>query len=339
MRHLKYMLMATVFAVAPLASAHAEWYVGANAGLNFLQDSDAQKSGTNFDTEYDLGPVALGKAGYSFGAFSVEGELGFRNNGVDSLGNKSADGDASAYSLMTNVVYDFNPSGSFHPFVGAGIGAAYLDADAKTATSKYDGNEWAFAYQGFAGASYDLNSNWSVSGQYRYFATTDYEVSSPTAGSFDNEYAAHNVLLGLTYRFAAPAPVAYVPPAPVPTPAPAAPAPVVAAQPKNFMVFFDWDKAVVTPEASAIIQKAASYAKQNKSVRVDLSGHTDRSGTDGYNQKLSQARADAVRAEMVKLGIPADAITVVAKGESTPLVATDDNVREPQNRRVEILLP
>ncbi|MDY0240902.1 MAG: OmpA family protein, partial [Rhodospirillaceae bacterium] len=59
---------------------------------------------------------------------------------------------------------------------------------------------------------------------------------------------------------------------------------------------------------------------------------------DAYNMALSLRRANAVKAELVKLGIPANEISVVGKGKADPLVPTADGVREPQNRRVQINL-
>ena len=69
-----------------------------------------------------------------------------------------------------------------------------------------------------------------------------------------------------------------------------------------------------------------------------MAGHADRSGTPQYNQRLSQRRADAVAAELVRRGVPRNAMAIQAFGESRPLVPTADGVREPQNRRVEIVL-
>ena len=69
-----------------------------------------------------------------------------------------------------------------------------------------------------------------------------------------------------------------------------------------------------------------------------MAGHADTSGTQRYNQDLSRRRAQAVASELVRLGVPREAITVQAFGESRPLVPTGDGVREPQNRRVEIVL-
>ena len=69
-----------------------------------------------------------------------------------------------------------------------------------------------------------------------------------------------------------------------------------------------------------------------------MAGHADRSGSAQYNQRLSQRRADVVAAELVRNGVNRSDIGVSAYGESRPLVPTADGVREPQNRRVEIVL-
>ncbi len=114
----------------------------------------------------------------------------------------------------------------------------------------------------------------------------------------------------------------------VATPAPAAIS--------SYLVFFDWDSAVLTPEALEIVRTAATSAGTLGSVRIELIGHADRSGPAIYNLGLSQRLADAVREQLIRLGIPEDAISTLAKGETEPLVATPDGVREPQNRRVEM---
>ena len=82
---------------------------------------------------------------------------------------------------------------------------------------------------------------------------------------------------------------------------------------------------------------AAAYAKRRGLVRVKLFGHADRSGKASYNMSLSLRRAGAVKAAFIKLGIGAGDISLVGRGESQPLVATADGVREPRNRRVEIV--
>lgn len=102
-----------------------------------------------------------------------------------------------------------------------------------------------------------------------------------------------------------------------------------------YMVFFDFDKSTVTPQAAATTREAANAAKASgPAYRIELTGHTDRAGDEQYNIRLSVARGNAVKAELIKNGVPAERITVVGKGESLPIVMTADGAREPQNRRV-----
>ncbi|MEQ9200352.1 MAG: OmpA family protein, partial [Rhodospirillales bacterium] len=120
------------------------------------------------------------------------------------------------------------------------------------------------------------------------------------------------------------------------TPAPAAPPPVPQV-PGTYLVFFDFDRAELRPDSSEVVRTAAANAKIGKITRLMATGHADRSGTNRYNLALSERRAESVRAELVRQGIPADQIVITFKGEAEPLVPTEDGVREPQNRRVEII--
>jgi len=103
-------------------------------------------------------------------------------------------------------------------------------------------------------------------------------------------------------------------------------------------VFFDWDRADLTDRARQIIAEAAQATTRVQVTRIEVAGHADRSGTPAYNQGLSQRRAQNVAAELVRLGVARQEISTQAFGESRPLVATADGVREPQNRRVEIVV-
>lgn len=116
------------------------------------------------------------------------------------------------------------------------------------------------------------------------------------------------------------------------------PAPPKAAAPEKFLVFFDWDKAVVTTEGRKVIANAAEAYKTSGQATIVATGYTDLSGPPAYNYKLSERRAAAVKAELVRLGVAATSITTIGRGENDPLVPTADGVREPQNRRVEIQL-
>jgi hypothetical protein len=120
------------------------------------------------------------------------------------------------------------------------------------------------------------------------------------------------------------------PPPPPPQPQPAAAT--------SFMVFFDWDRSDLSQQAQNTIGQAANAFKQTGAARVVATGHADRSGPENYNMALSLRRANAVKDALVRNGVPAGAIQVVGKGESQPLVPTADGVREPQNRRVEIVV-
>jgi hypothetical protein len=105
-----------------------------------------------------------------------------------------------------------------------------------------------------------------------------------------------------------------------------------------YVVFFDFDRATLTSQAIATIRQAAAAATSGNKTRIGVTGHADRAGSAGYNMALSLRRANAVKDQLVREGIPANQIAVVGRGEGQPLVTTADGVREPQNRRVEIVL-
>ncbi len=110
-------------------------------------------------------------------------------------------------------------------------------------------------------------------------------------------------------------------------------------KPKDFLVFFDWDKYNLTPDALKIISDAVTAAKAAGAKTIKVTGFTDTSGSPAYNQALSERRAQSVAAQMIKLGIPATSIVTLGRGQNDLLVPTADNVREPQNRRASIGFP
>jgi OOP family OmpA-OmpF porin len=104
-----------------------------------------------------------------------------------------------------------------------------------------------------------------------------------------------------------------------------------------YLVFFAWDQADLTPVTTAVLdQIVADYASGQPS-RVVLAGHADRSGSEGYNDQLSEQRARNVARALAVRGVPERALDVRWFGERQPRIATNDGVREPQNRRVEIV--
>ena len=127
-------------------------------------------------------------------------------------------------------------------------------------------------------------------------------------------------------------------PQPAATAAPATTPPAPMAKPaiNSYLVFFDFDKSNLTPEARKIIATAARAIAAGHETKIKVTGHTDTVGTVQYNIKLSFRRANSVEQELIRDGVPAADIVVDGKGKSDPLVPTADGVREPKNRRAVI---
>ncbi len=118
-------------------------------------------------------------------------------------------------------------------------------------------------------------------------------------------------------------------------PAPAQPA---AVQPETYVVYFDFDKSNIKPEAAQILDRAIFHAKAGGTPSISVTGHADRSGAEDYNLGLSLRRADSVREYLINGGVTAEQITVSGRGEAEPAVPTADGVKEPRNRRVEVIV-
>ena len=121
-----------------------------------------------------------------------------------------------------------------------------------------------------------------------------------------------------------------------PPPAPPAPRPAQCSVEAPGLIFFEFDSATPQDDAVQTIQYVVENAPACNWNSFTVIGHTDRAGSNAYNQGLSERRAEAVANLMTSRGIAADRISTEAKGEETPRVPTADGVRELQNRRVEI---
>ena len=313
-------------------------YLGAGGGADWLQDMDLRggtAAGAPFSSniDSDTGWAAIGTLGYRLGnGWRTEIEGGYRHNDGNAFnGAINANTEVRTWDAMTNVLYDFDLGSPIRPYVGVGVGAVNVDAKVGGLGSDDD---WAFGYQGIAGVEYAVSDTVALFTDYRYMATQGLNVN-PGTGGINDEYRSHTVLAGLRWTFwqpnAAPEQAA-AEPAPPPAPAPAP----LAEAPKSFTVFFDFDKATLTPEAVDVIRQAADNVKKGGVSHVQVTGHTDTAGTAPYNMALSQRRAEAVAAELVKQGVSQDEIGVAGKGETDPLVPTGDGVKEPQNRRATI---
>ncbi len=116
------------------------------------------------------------------------------------------------------------------------------------------------------------------------------------------------------------------------------PVPQLAAAPETFIIYFAWDNDVVDTAGSRVIDDAVAVADQHGITDYSITGHADRSGPEDYNLNLSLRRANNVKAELVARGVKEGGISLAGRGEAEPAVPTDDGVREPANRRVEIIL-
>ena len=172
--------------------------------------------------------------------------------------------------------------------------------------------------------------------------------------------AAFSLILGLSVAACGEKKVAVTPPPPVPPaapttpPAPPAPptAPPAATPPramsedemfsrasitdvqKNFQdVYFDLDNSTIKDAGRTALSANANYMKRWTSVRVTIEGHCDERGTAEYNLGLGDRRANAAKAYLVELGVPASSITVVSKGKEAPFCTESNEACWQQNRR------
>ena len=107
-------------------------------------------------------------------------------------------------------------------------------------------------------------------------------------------------------------------------------------KPTSFTLYFLEGKDELTPESRTELDKVFGELKRRPLPDIVVIGHTDTVGTIAFNDRLSLARAERMRESLIGLGIPAARIQAAGRGERELLVATDDNVPEPRNRRVEI---
>jgi len=108
--------------------------------------------------------------------------------------------------------------------------------------------------------------------------------------------------------------------------------------PKRFTLYFIEGSDILTTESKAVVTSIFDEIKQRPDPDLIVVGHTDRVGSIADNDQLSIKRANTVRQQLIKLGIDAENIQASGRGERSPLVPTADEVAEPRNRRVEIMV-
>jgi len=359
---LRLALAAATCLALPIA-AHAQPvtgpYVSLEGGTSLLNPApfDARYAVFTGKVLFKNSYTGAGAIGYGFGN-GVRVELAgnwYRNTAAKfdldgDAGNSTLAGGSNTYGPMVNVLYDFDAGLPVFPYVGAGVGYQYQSFDSylKSGPNAFAGDKGSFAYNVIAGVSYPVATvpGLSIVADYKFTQLVESRnygesylgglpLGNPDGGTVHvGQESSHTFEAGIRYALfsAPPAP----PPAPAPAPAPvAAPAPAPA---RTYLVFFDWDKSTLTPRATTIIAQAASDSKTAATTAISVSGYTDTSGTPDYNQGLSERRAQAVAGQLVTDGVPSSEIEIHAYGETHLLVPTGPGVREPQNRRVEIIL-
>ncbi len=179
-------------------------------------------------------------------------------------------------------------------------------------------------------------------------AQTRYDCWAADIGTFPGDsqscQQSYQTAMSALQQQIALAPMPNLPPV-VPAPKEAFPAPVkpathgtqVPLQEASFLAFFDWNKYNINSGAASVLDSVLREIKSRNDIKkIDIAGYADTSGPERYNMRLSLKRAKAVRAYLVKSGIPEKEIAVKGYGEHNLLVPTKDNVREPRNRRAQI---
>ena len=346
---LKHLLLGTVAALATASTAQAEyttptgWYMSLGAGWNHVEDAriDEKSSGvvtTFFENSWHDGYIVSGAIGYDFGRnWRVEFEVAYRDNDGHTYctRNGSCGNTTSAelweLSQMVNVLYDIPLGGNWEASVGAGVGGNLVVLQNYDSGSigfhSADLDDYVLAGQLIAQVGYQFSERWKLFLDYHYMFmdSPDFVDYLDSTFTYEMEKTDHAVMLGI--RFDLQRDGAAPPPRQVDTPR---------GSPKQFIVFFGFNKSNLTAEAAQVVAEAAAAAKEFGSASISVVGHTDTVGSNEYNIRLSMRRSAAVKSGLVSNGIADNAISTGGRGETELMVQTGDGVKEPQNRRATI---
>jgi len=242
--------------------------------------------------------------------------------------------------------------GNFRPYLAGGVGAL--------SHRKIGDEGTGLSMSAGAGVAMRFAEHWT--GRVQYLLRRDFDgAKNPYKESFNDSILS----VGLSYDFGGkappPAPRSEPPPPPPPPPNPdldgdgvlnehdkcpdTRPGAVVdldgcevEAVIELQGVHFDFDKSTLRPEAKVILDEAAALLNKHERVVVEVAGHTDSTGSDAYNQGLSERRANAVRDYLVEKGVRASRLTAKGYGESMPVASNDTKEGRAENRRVELIV-
>ena len=343
---------ATLSLTALTASAEdmfrGAWY--AVPGISYM-DTDSDLDANNG------GGISLAIGKELSQSWDLQGRLGY-NRASEDTGIPGVGGRYKQTTLGLDALYMFSRD-KFRPFLLAGLGVARNKVDYSNLNIGDDSKTSWLAGLGL-GAQYLFSDSFGLQADVRHqWSKSDAKAVGTT---FDADGRIGNTLLSLggVLRFGAPAPVVAeaapepapiaAAPEPMPEPAPApAPEPVKCSPQMDTITvgaekLFGFDKANLRDEGKTALNDAAAKIKANPEIKaVIVTGHTDRIGTDAYNQKLSDRRANIVKDYLAAQGVDAAMIEAVGKGEAEPVVQCTGNKATKKlisclqpNRRVEI---
>ena len=327
------------------------WYaVPGVSYMNTDSDLEADNGGGGF--------IAIGKELSQ--SWDIQGRLGY-NRADEDLDIAGASGKYKQTTLGLDALYMFSRD-KFRPFLLAGIGAARNNVDYRVPGVDASDKKTSWLAGLGLGAQYLFNDTFGLQADLRH-QWSRADVFDKNTNSNDSETIGNTLFnLGGIFRFGAPAPVVAEPapepapiaaaePAPEPAPAPAPePVPAPACKPNMQTItvsaekLFGFDKANLKAEGKAALDEAAAKIKASPEIKaVIVTGHTDRIGSDAYNQKLSERRAKQVADYLVAQGVDSSIISAEGKGETQPVVECAGNKATKKliqclqpNRRVEI---
>jgi OmpA-OmpF porin, OOP family len=324
------------------------WYLV--PGVNYMHaDNDLQSKNSGYGASIKLGKELSE-------SWDLQGGLGYNTAKEDAT--VATSGRYKQTTLGLDALYMFSRS-NFRPFLLAGLGAARNNQDYNVTGVNLNNKKTSWLANLGLGAQYMLADNFGLQADLRQqWSKAKTDLTGVTSGTDTISNTLLN--LGGLIRFGAPAPVVAEPapepapiaaaPEPMPEPAPApAPEPVKCTPQMDTITvdaakLFGYDKASLQAEGKAALDEAAAKIKAAPEIKaVIVTGHTDRIGSDAYNQKLSERRANQVKDYLAAQGVDAAIIEAVGKGESEPVVqcagtkATKKLISCLQpNRRVEI---
>ncbi|HYD24135.1 MAG TPA: outer membrane beta-barrel protein, partial [Croceibacterium sp.] len=275
------MAVAASALAAPAMAEDGQGYFGADMGVVVKNDIDVAISGTQdaAQIESDLGWELGGFLGYDFGMIRAEAEVAYRETDADNIVStvrgipyftatpvtgtfSPIAGELQLTTAMVNAMFDIGGNDGIGFSAGVGAGHAWVDTQFSGAVGPgyLDDKDHDWAWQAIAAVRFPVTDEAEIGLKYRYLNTRQFELTDTSGRANAFEIESHSALVTFIANLGGaappppPPPPAPPPPAPPPPPPPApAPRPVAQCNQGPYIVFFDWDKSDITPEAAGIL--------------------------------------------------------------------------------------